>query len=226
MCHGHRVTRSLDLPSGLMELDAPWPEMAIVQAALADEPPATELPDDAHAWSIARKSQWWNGRRALRAACHAIGVHADAVTTTSLGAPQVAGAQVSIAHTHDIAVAVATKSWSRVGIDVERADRNVDRLEGALSADERTLVGTGLIDVLSLVMAKEAASKAMGTGLEGSLHRWPVSMADDEWVVQSTSTSTSTSALRIRFYGWGDWRGAVAVADAEDEGLEVAVGEG
>lgn len=222
MCHGHRVTRSLDLPSGLTELDAPWPEMAIVQAALTDEPPATELPDDAHAWSSARKSQWWNGRRALRAACHAIGVHADAVTTTSLGAPQVAGAQVSIAHTHDIAVAVATAAWGRVGIDVERADRSVNRLEGALSAGERALVRTGLIDVLSLLMAKEAASKAMGTGLEGSLHRWPVAIADGEWVVQHSSAS----ALRIRFYGWGDWRVAVAVAGAEDDGLAVAVGEG
>lgn len=193
----------------LEELPAPWPGLVVIQGTVAEHPPAGELPHAAHSWSDSRKVQWWNGRRALRAACASVGILDCTITTTPQGAPAVHGARVSIAHTRDAVVAVASTSWGRVGIDVERKDRDVHRLVRALSDEERTFVEHKHASVLELVMAKEAASKAMGTGLEGSLARWPVSREADNWVVRATSAHL----LRVRTYDSGDWVVAVAVGD-------------
>lgn len=209
MCHGHTVTRALDLPKGLEVQLSPWPRVAIVSAELNERPSSEELPDGADRWAVPRQEQWWAGRRALRAACTQVGITCTVVHTTSLGAPLVAGARVSVAHTLDIAVAAATTSWQRIGIDVERSDRTVDRLERRLSPEERGLVETGAVTTLGIFMAKEAASKAVGTGLDGSLERWPVTQTrTDEFAVL-----TEDANLRVRLYEFGDWLGAVAVGE-------------
>lgn len=90
---------------------------------------------------------------------------------------------ISITHSHLHAVAVATNPTSKIGVDLETLDGRDENdlkelgkyLEIAFSEEELTdLKKNDEIDLLTLVCAKEAASKAIGTGLLGSMNFWKI----------------------------------------------------
>jgi len=104
------------------------------------------------------------------------------IETTSEGAPFVScdalderggTPAVSLAHCPSLVLAAAGEPGRGLGIDVESEDRNVSTLSRALTPEESALL-EGPSGVLDLLVAKEAAAKARGTGLGGSLARWPV----------------------------------------------------
>lgn len=89
---------------------------------------------------------------------------------------------ISITHSNVQAIALATERHLRVGVDMEYLatstgddpnDRNQD-LALAFDAYEMQLFENSGIDMRLLICAKEAASKAVGVGLLGSLTRWKV----------------------------------------------------
>jgi acyl transferase domain-containing protein/phosphopantetheinyl transferase len=107
-----------------------------------------------------------------------------AITTNALGQPLVRCRaleerqqlpHVSISHKRGLAVSVAASSG--IGIDVEQLDAHQDTawLQNSFSAEELSL--TGRLDattLLSLWCAREAASKAAGTGLQGDPRLWRI----------------------------------------------------
>jgi 4'-phosphopantetheinyl transferase len=138
-----------------------------------------------------RRIEWLTGRvLARRAVADVLGCDPSEVIidVTDAGAPHVVGeteVRVSISHTRDLVVAGAVRGpW--LGVDVEWANRDVNRLMRALEPSERAMVEPA--DVVSVLVAKEAAAKSWGVGLGGSLGRWPVESIDaGEIVVGSPS---------------------------------------
>ncbi|MFI5493025.1 beta-ketoacyl synthase N-terminal-like domain-containing protein [Actinoplanes sp. NPDC051859] len=85
---------------------------------------------------------------------------------------------VSIAHTHEVGVAIAGPPGAEVGIDVvEVAPREESTYRYALTEAERAQL-TDDRSFARLWAAKEAAGKALGTGLDGAPRRFEVSLAD------------------------------------------------
>lgn len=116
--------------------------------------------------------EWSLARQAALDALDELGQHRDQILVSDSGAPQFASAPfgLSIAHTHGIALAAV--GHGRVGVDVESVERDVSRLESTLLPGEGEIsLSLGLLEVF---VAKEAAAKATGEGLGGSLSRWPV----------------------------------------------------
>lgn len=146
-----------------------------------------------------RRAEWLLGRVALKDAVRswaieryesAVAPRAVRIETTPAGAPFVACTElderggspaVSLAHCRTLVLAAAGDPGRGLGVDVETRDRNVATLSRALTPEESALVSgaerTG-VSVLDLLVAKEAAAKALGIGLGGSLARWPVADAD------------------------------------------------
>ncbi|MFM8351094.1 MAG: 4'-phosphopantetheinyl transferase superfamily protein [Actinomycetales bacterium] len=92
--------------------------------------------------------------------------------------------EVSLAHTRvtadsgrlahvGLVLAAASSPGMRVGVDVEALDRPLPALNRLLDERERALID-GECGAIGLLVAKEAAAKAAGTGLQGSLSRWPI----------------------------------------------------
>ena len=149
--------------------------------ALADEGLADEVETDWEQlsdWADApqpgspRWAEWALGRGAVRQAAAAVGLTDVRVERSPEGAPVIADSVwgVSIAHTSGLVLGAVGPG--RIGVDVERADRDVNRLVRALLPSEREL--TVSLSAISILVAKEAAAKATGQGLGGSLARWPV----------------------------------------------------
>jgi len=92
-------------------------------------------------------------------------------------APSMRPMHVSIAHKDEIAVAIASMTGD-VGIDVERIEaRPLGFAELAFTDEEMRMIGSGGDEdewVTRLWVAKEAAAKAAGTGLEGDPRRFRV----------------------------------------------------
>ncbi|MEV4636170.1 beta-ketoacyl synthase N-terminal-like domain-containing protein [Actinoplanes sp. NPDC049548] len=85
---------------------------------------------------------------------------------------------VSIAHTAEVGVAIAGPAGAEVGIDVvEIVPRDESTLRYALTDAERAQL-TDDRSFARLWAAKEAAGKALGTGLDGAPRRFVVSLAD------------------------------------------------
>ena len=113
-----------------------------------------------------------------------------------MGGPPV----VSLSHTTDLVIAAAADPGSLLGIDVEHADRSVEMVARALSSHESQLVAGGEASVLDLLVAKEAATKALGVGLGGGISRWPVaavSIVDEGLLVQVSSSSDTGLDLSV-----------------------------
>ena len=138
----------------------------------------------------ARRMEWLFGRIALKeAVCawmqemHQLKVDAKelVITRTEAGAPQATWTDgralglpvVSLAHAPGVMVA-AVSSAESIGVDVERADRPATTVARVLTETETALVADEQMTLLTAVVAKEAASKAMGLGLGGDLRRWPI----------------------------------------------------
>ena len=119
-----------------------------------------------------RWEEWMLGRAAVRDAASSVGLHVERVDISAEGAPTISGSAwgVSIAHTRGVVLGAIGPG--RIGVDVESADRDVSRLRRALLPGEEEL--TVSLGAVSIFVAKEAAAKATGHGLGGSLARWPV----------------------------------------------------
>lgn len=106
------------------------------------------------------------------------------VEVTDLGAPHAVGytdVSLSISHTRGLVLAGAVIA-QYFGIDVEWAERDVNRLARSLTVDEVAYVERGNSSVLEILVAKEAVAKSWGTGLGGGLSRWPALAAGEGWV--------------------------------------------
>jgi len=168
----------------------------LARAVLTDEERDTWLSMDA---GPRRTAEWLLGRVALKDAVRswaiqryerAVTPRAIRIDTTSAGAPFVVSTEledrggspvVSLAHCPTLVLAGASDPGRGLGVDVEARDRNVATLARALTPEESILVsgaGLGAVDVLEVLVAKEAAAKALGMGLGGSMARWPVVDAD------------------------------------------------
>lgn len=121
-----------------------------------------------------RRHEWLLGRMAVRQAAEnadLAGEYFD-IGVSQSGAPTLRGStwKASITHTAGVVLAAVAPTW--VGIDVERADRDVSRLSRALLESEQSLAQD--VGTLSLLVAKESVAKATTAGLGGSIQRWPV----------------------------------------------------
>jgi len=143
-----------------------------------------------------RKMEWLLGRVALKEAVCDFMLETQLTTIQSKdlvisrseeGAPLISWAMpnelplpvISLAHTEGVIVA-AVASAQAVGVDVENADRQAPTVARVLTETETKLFETERITLLSAVVAKEAASKAVGTGLGGDLRRWPIVHTDGD----------------------------------------------
>jgi len=137
-----------------------------------------------------RRMEWLLGRIALKEAVCAwmqemqqetVAAKDLRITRTEAGAPQVAWAgtcglelpAISLAHAAGVLVAAVAGAAS-VGVDVERVERPAATVARVLTETETALLAAEQITLLSAVVAKEAASKAVGLGLGGDLRRWPI----------------------------------------------------
>ena len=178
-----------------------WPGGAsVVTAARQGEPPAWLHARDlarAHGLTAARRTEWLQGRGVLQSAVSAwarehgdrdvmpsdVRIGIGALGEPRLEAPHDPAMSLSLAHGGDLVVGAAVGAEYRIGVDVERADRNVGSLSRMMLPSEQAMVAAG-IPLLDLLVAKEAAAKAWQIGLGGSLQRWPVEYRSEEhlWV--------------------------------------------
>ncbi len=145
-----------------------------------------------------RRIEWLLGRIAMKDAVRAWALHhhgvdlqpADVeILTTTEGAPYVhcpplesiGGVPVvSLTHSKSMIVAGAARPGAVLGIDIEASDRDTAAIDRALTDRESEMVESGVTRTIEVLVAKEAAAKAVGTGLGGNIRRWPV-MARDPW---------------------------------------------
>jgi malonyl CoA-acyl carrier protein transacylase/phosphopantetheinyl transferase len=143
-----------------------------------------------------RRAQWLMGRIAakealLRLASRALGmtlrgceieIEADREGRPAARARKlvVAGATpaISIAHAGDHVVAAATFAFEGLGIDVEVPRQPDADLRAGFSDEELALVPPA--SLLPLWCAKEAAAKALGSGLRGAPREWRVVAYDGQ----------------------------------------------
>jgi len=167
-------------------------------ASLAAE---TLTPSELDIWTSmpaqkTRRLEWLLGRVALKeAVCEwmletelkRIDNQDIVITRTQAGAPQVVWSDervgnlpvISLAHSTGVIVA-AVAGAAAVGVDVECASRQAPTVARVLTAVETELLNSDQITLLSAVVAKEAASKAVGLGLGGDLRRWPIVHGDQK----------------------------------------------
>lgn len=119
---------------------------------------------------------------------------------------------ISISHSGGEAIAVAAET--RIGIDLEHinAHQTSDWLRSAFDEQDLSLMGrTDTAILLGLWCAKEAASKAAGTGLKGNPRAWRivnyfpdagrVSVAYEGMTLEVTLLYRETAILAICLYG-------------------------
>jgi hypothetical protein len=112
---------------------------------------------------------------ATRATHQLVGETAGELTYSDLGAPLWTGgnSQVHISISRTGQCAIGACSPTVIGVDIEFIDRNVDRLLNSFTVDEQELAK--VVPPIAILCAKEAAGKATGVGLAGSITRWGVS---------------------------------------------------
>ena len=159
-----------------------------------------------------RKQEWLHGRLVLKDVArawardigHQIGPKDLEIRIDPAGAPFIRSAAlaaaggppvVSLTHTSGLVVAAVSDPGSLLGIDVEHADRRVEVVARALNESETRFVRAGEASVLDLLVAKEAATKALGVGLGGGISRWPVIAASrqDAGLLAQVSSSTDVA---------------------------------
>lgn len=141
--------------------------------------------------SASRQHEWLLGRLALKDVVRAwasergqtlepsdIEIHIDdegAPFARCAALSGVGGSPViSLSHNSGVVVAAAADPGALIGIDIEYADRKIDVVARALSETEQAFVDAEAASVLDILVAKEAATKALGVGLGGGVSRWPV----------------------------------------------------
>ena len=107
---------------------------------------------------------------------------------------------ISLTHNSGVVVAAAADPGALVGIDIEYADRRIDVVARALSKTEQAFVDAEVASVLDILVAMEAATKALGVGLGGGVSRWPavsVTSVPQGLVVEVTSTTDQGLMLPV-----------------------------
>jgi 3-oxoacyl-(acyl-carrier-protein) synthase/phosphopantetheinyl transferase len=125
------------------------------------------------------------------------------VTNDASGRPRVAGPfleapQVSLAHTGSLAAALVGPPGYPPGIDIEQITERDERAVAAILTDaERRLLDTLCSSVAErpswvtrFWAAKEAAAKAVGTGLGGRPHRFVIEQVDGERLLITAGAGT------------------------------------
>lgn len=116
---------------------------------------------------------------------------------------------LSISHTGHIALGVAADT--NVGVDIEFFDRDVRRLLKSFTSEEAELAKQ--TSPIALFCAKEAAGKAAGVGLAGSLTRW---------IVFAFEVNKQSLLVRDR-QTLDQWRVWIGVVEVEDRLLQCAL---
>lgn len=152
-----------------------------------------------------RWTEWVLGRHAAAKAASRAGAIRPVIDVSAEGAPYVRGSDVglSIAHTRGLVLAAAAQG--AIGIDVERADRDVSRLVRSLRTEERKIANA--VGVVGSLVVKEAVAKATGRGLGGSLSRWP--LLDAEISGATPTVSVATPEGQIVTAQLFPWRGFI-----------------
>jgi phosphopantetheinyl transferase len=132
--------------------------------------------------------------------------------------------EVSLSHSDNAAVAVA--SSVPLGVDLERADRDVTEiLPNFATEDEQAAINalsaSDYDDTwpLRLWCAKEAASKALGTGLQGRPKRFQLveAASDGHLVILDTESSRS---FTVGTWLYSEWMIALAREETAEASIE------
>jgi acyl transferase domain-containing protein len=135
------------------------------------------------------------------------------IETTDSGRPRVRApstreVHVSIAHKDEIAVAIASTN-GEVGVDVERIEPRPDGfVELAFSDEEVKMIGTGpgrAEGITRLWVAKEAAAKAAGTGLQGDPKRFRVTDRAGDRLLVSGGAGAASPGQWVTLHKLGDY---------------------
>ncbi|PHX61077.1 MAG: hypothetical protein CK552_02570 [Actinobacteria bacterium] len=164
-----------------------------------------------------RQQEWLLGRLALKEVVRAwaqerghqlasndVEIHIDeegapyarCALLSGVGGPPV----ISLSHNSGVVVAAAAEPGSLIGIDIEYADRRTQVLARALTPMETNFVTAESASVLDLLVAKEAATKALGVGLRGAVARWPVASVTalaEGLLIEVSSASDSGLVLPV-----------------------------
>ncbi len=135
------------------------------------------------------------------AAWQLVGGTLGELTYSELGAPLIDGEpHISISRTGNYAIGAA--AMQSIGVDLEFRDRDVTRLVRVFSETEKAIAET--TGSMSILCAKEAAGKAAGVGLAGSVTRWEVSQSraqDQVLVIRDKHTDQQ----------WSVWTGVLDI---------------
>lgn len=151
-----------------------------------------------------RWTEWILGRDAAMRAAKQAGVEQPVIEVADTGAPFLVGSKVGVSIAHTRGLVLAAVASGRIGIDVERSDRDVSRLATGLHPGEVEIAMS--VSVIGCLVAKEAAAKATGLGLGGSLARWPV--LDAELSGSDPTLSIAVPDGRIvttQLFSWRDF---------------------
>ena len=117
--------------------------------------------------------------------------------------------EISISHTASAVVAAVSDPAAPIGMDLADVSqvRSVDALKRAFSDRELQLLGRGtqsdeVAQILLFWCAKEAASKAHGSGLCGEPRNWPI--GDYAAVSGLVTVCHERSTYRVRVWQLGD----------------------
>ena len=152
---------------------------------------------------------------AVRATHQLVGQTAGELMYSDLGAPLWTGgnSQVHISISRTGQCAIGACSPTAIGVDIEFMDRNVDRLRNSFTADEQELAK--VIPPIAILCAKEAAGKATGVGLAGSITRWGVS-----------PLGSSVPFLLVQdLHSGGQWRTWTGVIEMGARKLQCAIAQ-
>jgi len=141
---------------------------------------------------------------AARATRQLVGETAGELTYSDLGAPLWTGGNshvhISISRTGQFAVGACSSTV--IGVDIEFVDRNVNRLLNTFTVEEQELAK--VVRPIAILCAKEAAGKATGVGLAGSITRWGVSsLGPDSQFLLVRDLHTGSQ--------WRTWTGTIDV---------------
>lgn len=166
-------------------------------AAVVGQPPGIRS-------GTSRWIEWILGRDAAIRAARRAGIEQPVVEVADSGAPYLAGANLSLSIAHTQGLALAAVCSEPIGIDVEKASRNVSTLMRSLHPGEVDLAMS--VGVVGCLVAKEAVAKATGLGLGGSLARWPLLDAELSGANPTVSIATPDGQIiAAQLFAWKDY---------------------
>lgn len=152
---------------------------------------------------------------AARAVRQLVGEATGAITYAELGAPLWADgkSQVHISISRTGQIAIGACSSTVIGVDIEFVDRNVNRILNTFTLEEQELAK--VFRPIAILCAKEAAGKAAGVGLAGSITRWGVRSVEPD----------SPFLLVLDLHTGSQWRTWTGVIDIGSRKLQCAIAQ-